>query len=278
MSDAVFDLDAYFARVHLPARPSVDHLGLGVLQRAHRLAIPFENLDVRLGRAIAIDSASVFAKLVGAARGGYCFEHNRLFLDALHALGFDARPLLARVWLGASDVPALTHTLSLVTLGEEQWIADPGFGGSYTPPMPLIDGAQATAPDGALFRLDRAGEHGWMLLRDGDAATTDGRGAGTGFQPQYSFDTRLVYDADLALSNHWTSTAPGGRFRQARIVSIVLPNGFASLTDSTYRRRAGADSTEAVITDPRVYRLRLSMMFGITLSAEEVAALGVVAE
>ncbi|RZM22991.1 MAG: acetyltransferase, partial [Sphingomonas sp.] len=32
-----------------------------------------------------------------------------------------------------------------------------------------------------------------------------------------------------------------------------------------------------VITDPRVYRLRLSMMFGITLSAEEVAALGVIA-
>lgn len=277
MSDAPFDLDAYFARVHLPARPSVDHLGLGVLQRAHRLAIPFENLDILLGRGIAIDSASVFAKLVTAGRGGYCFEHNRLFLDALHALGFDARPLLARVWIAASDVPPLTHTLSLVTLGEEQWIADTGFGGSYTPPMPLIDGAQVTAPDGALFRLDRAGEHGWMLLRDGDLATTDGRGSGTGFQPQYSFDTRLVQDADLALSNHWTSTAPVSRFLHSRIVSIVLPNGFASLTDATYKRRAGSDETRAEITDPRVYRLRLSMMFGITLSAEEVAALGVVA-
>ena len=78
------------------------------------------------------------------------------------------------------------------------------------------------------------------------------------------------------MSNYWTSTAPGSRFRRTTVVSIVLPNGFASLTGSTYKRRAGGDSTEAVITDPRVYRLRLSMMFGITLSADEVAALGVV--
>lgn len=276
MNDTSFDLDAYLARIHLPARPSVDHHGLAALQRAHRLAIPFENLDVLLGRGIAIDSASVFAKLVTAGRGGYCFEHNRLFLDALAALGFDARPVLARVWIAAEGVPPRTHTLSLVTFGDDQWIADPGFGGSYTPPMPLINGAQVTAPDGALFRLDRAGNHGWMLLRDGDLATTDGRGTGSGFLPQYSFGLDVVHEADLAMSNYWTSTAPGSRFRRTTVVSIVLPNGFASLTGSTYKRRAGGDSTEAVITDPRVYRLRLSMMFGITLSADEVAALGVV--
>ncbi|MFA6124688.1 MAG: arylamine N-acetyltransferase [Sphingomonas sp.] len=276
MSEAAFDLDVYLARIRLPARPTVDSDGLAALQRAHRLAIPFENLDVLLERGIAIDSEGVFAKLVTAGRGGYCFEHNRLFLDALAALGFVATPLLARVWLGAREVPPLTHTFSLVTLGDEMWIADAGFGGGYTPPMPLVAGIEVTAPDGARFRLDQGGPHGWMLLRDGDPATTDGRGTGAGFQPQYSFTTSPVAEADLALSNHWTSTAPGSRFRQMAVVSIVLPNGLASLTDAHYRRRAGGEETQATITDPRVYRLRLSMMFGITLSAEEVAGLGVV--
>lgn len=276
MSETAFDLDAYLARIRLSARPTVDPDGLAALQRAHRLAIPFENLDVLLGRGVAIDSDAVFAKLVTAGRGGYCFEHNRLFLDALAALGFVASPVLARVWLGATDVPPLTHTLSLVTLGDEMWIADAGFGGSYTPPMPLVAGAELTAPDGATFRLEQGGPHGWMLLRDGDPATTDGRGTGAGFQPQYSFAVNPVAAADLALSNHWTSTAPGSRFRQMAVVSIVLPNGFASLTDARYRRRAGGEETQATITDPRVYRLRLSMMFGIALSPEEVAALGVV--
>lgn len=268
-----FDLDAYLQRVRLVRPETADVTGLEVLQRAHRLTIPFENLDVRMGRAIAIDSNAVFAKLVTARRGGYCFEHNRLFLDALAALGFAARPQLARVWLGAETTPPLTHAISIVTIDGADWIADAGFGGSYTPPMPLSDGAEATAPDGARFRLTHEGERGWMLWRAGDAATTDGRGTGDGFLPQYSFVPGPAYDADLAMGNLWASSAPGSRFRTLSVVSIVLPRGFASLTDRAYRRRSGSETTEAEITDPRVYKLRLSMLFGIDASVEEIAQL-----
>ncbi|MDR6789425.1 N-hydroxyarylamine O-acetyltransferase [Sphingomonas sp. BE138] len=274
----MFDLDAYLARIDLPARPTRDAAGLSRIQHAHRLAIPFENLDVRLGRTIAIDGAAVAAKLVTARRGGYCFEHNRLLLDALAALDFTARPLLARVWLGATAVPPLTHTLSLVTIDGQSWIADAGFGGSYAPVMPLAEGAEGEAPDGARFRLTRddarAGEGGWLLLRDGDPATTDGRGTGAGWQPQYSFTTAAVHDSDLAMGNHWSMSAPASRFTTTTVTSIILPRGFATLTDRQYRRRASETSTEAEITDPRVYRMRLSMMFGIDLSAAEVADLG----
>ena len=273
----MFDLDAYLTRVAMPARPTLDSIGLGRLQLAHRLAIPFEDLDVVLGRGIAIDSASVFAKLVTARRGGYCFEHNRLFLDALTELGFAARPVLARVWIAATEVPPLTHTFALVTIDGQAWIADTGFGGSYTPVLPLADGAEATAPDGARFRLEATsrdhGEQGWMLLRDGDPMTTDGRGATGGFQPQYSFTIAEVFDADLLLGNHWTSTAPASRFTQTAIASIVLPNGFASLMGRTYRRRSGTDTAAGEITDPRVYRIRMSLLFGIDLSVEDIAAL-----
>ena len=109
----MFDLDAYLARIALKERPLADAEGLAMLQRSHRLAIPFENLDIILGRGIRIDSESVFAKLVTAKRGGYCFEHNRLFLDALTALGFEARPLLARVWLGAEGGQARVRLASV---------------------------------------------------------------------------------------------------------------------------------------------------------------------
>ena len=273
----MFDLDAYISRIELPALPTRDAAGLSRLQWQHRLRIPFENLDVRLGRGIAIDSAAVAAKLVDARRGGYCFEHNRLFLDALAALGFEARPLLARVWLGATAVPPLTHTLALVTIDGGRWIADAGFGGSYTPILPLADGAEATAPDGARFRLvrddPRAGDGGWMLLRDGDSATTDGRGTGDGWRPQYSFTLDMVHDSDLAMGNHWSATAAASRFVNHNVVSIVLPHGFASLTGRTYRRRAADTTAEGDITDPRVYRMRLGLMFGIELTKEDVAAL-----
>ena len=270
-----FALDRYLNRIRLAEPPAADADGLVALQRAHRLAIPFENLDVILGRGIAIDREAVFAKLVEANRGGYCFEQDRLFGDALNALGFQARPLLARVWLGAAGPPPpRTHTLSLVRIAGQDWIADAGFGGSYCPPMPLMEGAITSGPDAARHRLTRDPLHGWMLEREGDPAMTDGRGGGSGWQPQYSFTLDPVFPADLMLANHWTATAPDSRFGQLCIVSLVLPHGFASLTDRSYRRRTGTNEAAAEISDPRVYRMRLSLMFGIDLSMEDVATLG----
>jgi len=140
--------------------------------------------------------------------------------------------------------------------------------------MRLEEGAEATSPDGARYRLERDAAHGWMLSRDGAAGSTDGRGTGTGWQRQYSFTLAEVFDADLQMGSHWAATAPPSRFTRHAIASLVLPNGFASLTDRQYRRRAGTDETAGEITDPRVYRMRMSLMFGIDLSAEDVASLG----
>ncbi|WP_174279762.1 arylamine N-acetyltransferase family protein [Sphingomonas bacterium] len=259
----MFDLPAYLARLRLSARPTRDAAGLQALHRAHRLAIPFENLDLGLGRPIAIDPAAAFAKLVGRPRGGYCFEHHRVFADALAALGFSARPLLARVLLGAAAPPPLTHVLSLVRMDGQDWIADPGFGDGYTPPMPLAEGEEATATDGARFALTREGAD-WTLWRDGD---------GDDPRPQYRFTLASVEDADLEQGNWWASTHPTSRFTRHRIASIVLPHGFARLTDRHYRRQVGVEISEGEIADPRVYRMRLSLLFGIDLTAEEVAQL-----
>jgi len=271
-----FDLDAYFERIRLAERPACDLAGLAAIQRAHRLAIPFENLDIRLGRGIAIDSESVFAKLVTRRRGGYCFEQNRLFCDALTALGFTVRPLLARVWFGATVTPGRSHMVLLVTIDGQDWLADAGFGGSYSPVMPLIEGAEATAPDGALFRLIHD-TRGWVLSRAGNPATTDGRESSEGWVEQFSFTLDDVPQIDLDMSNHWTATAPGTRFVDLVVVSIVLPHGFAALTDRDYRRHSAGEDSSGVIDDPRVYRMRLSLLFGIDLTDEEVARLGLFA-
>lgn len=272
--DAPIDLDTYMARIGLGIRPEADAEGLAAVQRAHRLAIPFENLDVRLGRGISLDPEHVFDKLVHKRRGGYCFEQNQLFLRAITALGFDARPLLARVWLMADGVPPLTHTLNLVHIDGQDWIADAGFGGSYSPPMPLIDGAAATGPDGAQFRLRTDPDYGWLLERKGDPKATDGRTLHDDWQLQYSFTLTSVATIDLALSNHWTSTKPDTRFTTLSVVSIVLPSGFASLTDRHYTRRNGDQLVEAEIESVTAYRLRLSFVFGIVLDDVEVGGLG----
>lgn len=269
---ADFALDSYLARIGLDARPGADAEGLRQLQRAHRRTVPFENLDIPLGRAISLEPGAQFAKLVTARRGGYCFEHNPLFLRALHALGFDARLLLARVWLMAEDVPPRTHCLILVMLDGAPWIADAGFGGSYSPPMPLREGDVVTAPDGTRHRLTIDPVQGWMLERAGDPAATDGRAHDhDGWQPQYSFTLDRVEPVDLELSNHWTSTRPHTRFTTHRIASIALEDGFASLFDGMLTVTRGGVAERRTLSDGESYREALRNLFGIALSPDEAA-------
>jgi N-hydroxyarylamine O-acetyltransferase len=73
------DLDAYLRRVGHVGDTAPTAQTLAALHRAHLAAIPFENLDVVLGRGIAVDVDSVQAKLVERRRGGYCYEHGVLF-------------------------------------------------------------------------------------------------------------------------------------------------------------------------------------------------------
>ncbi|HTH28260.1 MAG TPA: arylamine N-acetyltransferase [Sphingobium sp.] len=273
-------LNSYLRRIGFDHAPTPDAAGLALLQRAHRLAIPFENLDIMLGRGIALAPKAVQAKLVGARRGGYCFEQNSLFTAVLTALGFAVRPLLARVWLGvAGEVPPRTHMLLAVDVGGERWIADVGFGGSHIPPLPLQDGAQAETPDGARHRLRRAAmpgdpEGAWLLERAGPAAATDGRsGAGEDWQPQYGFSETLATTADIAQANHWTATRSGTRFTSLHIASRVLPAGFAAITERqlTVYEKGAAEARE--IKGVQDYRSVLAEIFGIELKAEEVAGL-----
>lgn len=243
---------------------------MAAVQRAHRLAIPFENLDIPLGRGISLDPSALFDKLVHRRRGGYCFEQNSLFLAALHAIGFEARPLLARVWLGASETPPKTHTFNLVTIGGEEWIADAGFGGSYTPPLRLEVGAEAQTPDGAGHRLRRDDIHGWMLERAGGTVHIDGRASDApGWLPQYSFTLAKVFPSDLALANHFTATAPGTRFTSFRIASIATPCGFVSLLD----RKLSIDREPREIADSDSYERALREHFGLDLGAAASARL-----
>lgn len=267
-----FHLGAYLARIGLKEAPLPTPEGLAAVQRAHRLAIPFENLDIPLGHGISIEPADIFAKLVTRRRGGYCFEHNSLLLAAMGELGFDARLLLARVWLGAETLPPLTHVLVLTEVDGTLWIADAGFGGSDCPPMPLAEG-EAIGPDGARHRLSRDAEHGWVLDRLGDPQATDGRGENEGWVRQYSFTTDAVTPADVTAANQFVSTVPGGRFTSNIVASIVLPSGFASLFNRTYRRTSAKGSDQSVITSPKMLQIRLSLMFGIDLTDAQATSL-----
>ena len=272
------DLDAYLARIRLPARPTLDAAGLARLQRAHRLAIPFENLDVGSAAPIAIDSAAVFAKLVTA-------QPRRLLLRAEPAVRSTRWPRSASPRGRSSrasgsarrDVPPLTHTLSLVDARRAGLDRRSRASAAATrPPMPLVDGAEADAPDGARFRLRReprtAGCCCATAIRDHRRRAAGGDGLAAAIQLHADDRARrrprdgqpLVRDRAGAAASRQHRIAqhrPAARLRDAHRPPLPPPG-------------RGTSETEGEITDPRVYRMRLSLMFGIDLSEDEVAALG----
>jgi len=137
------DLDAYLARIgeKSPLAPTSD--ALLALHRAHCAAIPFENLDILLGRGISLDLPALEAKLVRGRRGGYCFEQNTLFRAALEAMGFRVTALAARVRVGTTEIRPRTHMLLRIDLPEGAFLADVGFGGDgLVHPIPLAEGPE----------------------------------------------------------------------------------------------------------------------------------------
>lgn len=200
----VIDLHAYLQRIGVRAPVAPDEQTLRTIIAAHVATIPFENLDPFLGAPVAIDIASVQRKLVGAARGGYCFEHNRLLGDALRAIGFAVTDLAARVLWGQSDdaITARSHMLLRIDLDGEAWLADVGFGGTTpTGPLRLVPDIEQPTPHEA-FRLQRRNADDWRL----QVRTDDD------WKTLYRFDLTPQYPIDYRARNWWTSTSPESRF------------------------------------------------------------------
>jgi N-hydroxyarylamine O-acetyltransferase len=204
------DLDAYFARTGYagPRRPT--KVVLDELHLAHATHIPFENLDVLLGRPIRLDLPSLQGKLVRGKRGGYCFEQNVLFAAVLEQLGFAVTRLAARVRLGTQSLLPRTHMLLAVEVDGGRWLADVGFGAEgLLHPVPLVSG-QAVRQFAWTYRVvEDAGL--WVLQASHREA----------WQDLYAFTLEPHYLADYEMASYYVSTHPESIF--VRTLTAQLP-------------------------------------------------------
>lgn len=251
-----FNSSAYLQRLQLSENIAPTEEGLRTLQRAQLHAIPFENFDIQLGRGIDLAPDRLFEKLVNRPRGGYCFELNGLFLMALRAFGFQARPLLARMQL--TKIPSgRGHQLSLVTLDHNSWLADVGFG-KDTPLEPVLL-ERGTSQDicGQPFRLLDGGVFGTMLQKQ----------VGNEWHNLYSFDMEHVCQADIAYGNHYTSTNPHTFFTSARVAMLPRDGGWASLYNHRLTLHRNGSEERRRLPGGQEYLDAVKAYFGITIDA-----------
>ena len=91
------DVQAYLDRIRHTGSTTPTLETLRTIHRAHMLAVPFENLDIALGRKIVVDEEAFLRKVVEQHRGGFCYELNGAFAALLRGLGFQVTLLSARV-------------------------------------------------------------------------------------------------------------------------------------------------------------------------------------
>ncbi len=255
MAGPGFPLDAYLERIGAGGPFDTGAESLHRLHTAQVFAIPFENLDIHLGRDISLAPAALAEKLIGRRRGGYCFELNGLLSLALGALGHAPRPCLARVLYGRPGPGPRTHQVLLLELGGRTWLADVGFGGpGLRAPIPLEPG-RVDAQYGERYRLRRDPSLGLVLQQE----------SGEGWQDLYAFSAELTLPADIDMANFFTSRWPGSPFRQRRICALAMPSGRVTLSDFELAIRQGGTLRRETLEPGPAYLEALVTHFGLEL-------------
>ncbi|KOG51172.1 acetyltransferase [Streptomyces griseoflavus] len=258
------DLDAYLARIGYAGARAPTPEVLTALHAAHLTALPFENLEVVLGRTVRLDVECLQAKMVRRRRGGTCCEHTLLYAAALESIGFTFTATASRVRMNETRTRPATHVSLRVELDGEEWFTDVGFGAeSPRAPLPLRDG-ELMRQGGWTYTLAREegptpGTQGPLVLR---------RLRQDGWFDLYAIGTEPRFPIDFTVTSHFTSTHPLSPFHGTLLVQksaadqrLVLHNTRLTtyLPDlSTDRRQVAAEELPALLSEE----------FGIELDAE----------
>lgn len=253
---AAMDLEAFYARIDYRGTRNVSAATLIGLHQAFVHNVPFENLDIHLGRPISLQSTDLFTKIVTNKRGGYCYEVNSLFAMLLEVIGFHVQCLLARVLFNMTTIYPRSHQLLLVTVDEQPWIADVGFGSCcLREPIPLIPSAiSEQGPD--RFRLRKDSDSIYVL-----EAMPTGR-----WQDLYAFTLEPYLLIDYEPFNYYNSTSPEAKWTQQKVCSIPTKEGRIVAVDWEFKIH-GRDGTRTVKAESdEQYRRLLREFFRVEIA------------
>ena len=201
------ECDSYLARIGYAGNlnPTLDTLR--ALHFAHASAIPFENLDILLGRTISLDLADVHAKLVTARRGGYCFEHNAALCRGPRVAGLQGGPARGAGSVRHNrDPPTDAHAPGSA---RREWalagrrrlrLRGATVSGQHAAKEPETQGGWSFRihNEEDVFVLQSMENGGWLDL--------------------YAFTREPQHPVDYITGNHYTSTHPHSPFVQNLIV------------------------------------------------------------
>ena len=265
MADGASDPGPWLRRIgHVgPRAPTLATLR-GIIA-AHAATIPYENIDVLLGRPPRLDLGSMQRKMIAGGRGGYCFEQNMLLRAGLLSLGFTVTSLVACVIRARAPDAAVyaTHMVLRVDLPEGPFLADVGFGGlGLTAPLAMRLNVEQTTPHETM-RLVPVGEELALQAKLGE-----------NWENMYRLLPQPRLDTDYEIANWFTAMHPNSQFVNNLIAARPGPEGTRNtLFNSRLTVRRPPDQVaRRMLEGAAEYRQVLAGTFGLALSDAELRA------
>lgn len=256
----MLDVTAYAERIGYRGALTPTLETLHGLHLAHLRTVPFENLDIHLGRPIVLDEASLFDKVVRRRRGGFCYELNGLFAALLREIGYTVTLLGARFPLEEGQTgPELDH-LTLLVRGEDfstPMLADIAAGrGSFARPLRADTTAEQPQPEiGTSFRIlpENDGHQLWRRAADGT------------WDREYVFTWQPRELQEFSEGCRFHQTSPDSHFTRQRMSTLLTEDGRVTLSARRLITTRNGTRTEQDLPDEAAWQRALLDIFGIDL-------------
>ncbi len=203
---------------------------LKALHQAHLMSVPFEDLDIHLGRPLSLNLQDLYHKVVQSGRGGFCYELNHLFGSMLRELGFQVNFIAAQVY-GDDEQwgPQFDHMAIQVN---GTWLVDVGFGGrSFVHPLLLNDHNYQIDP-GGVYQIKATRNQKFHLLKQDREESA--------FKPMYQFDLEPQDIRNFQTECSLKQRDPNSHFVKNKICTVATSQGRDSLLNSTFTRSIGS--------------------------------------
>jgi N-hydroxyarylamine O-acetyltransferase len=241
-------LKAYLARIGFAGTPAVDEATLCYVHRLHCERIPYENLDVQLGRPVTLSPDAAFAKIVEAGRGGWCFEMNALLGWALEEIGFH----VTRHAGGVMGDENLGDHLVLVAHLDQPYVADAGFGDGLIEAAKLAEGA--FEQDGLGFAFDDLGQGWWRFHNHKHGAAK-----------LFDFHLEPASEAMLEKQSRRLQSDPASSFVLNAVCQIYRNGDHFTLRGRVLSQLHNGEVRKSILSDAKEYLRTLKDVFGLDL-------------
>ena len=251
------NLERYLQRIKYMGNLEPSLETLIAVHRHHLLHIPYENLDIHLGRTLQLDPARAYEKIVLEKRGGWCYEMNGLLAWALREIGFEVEYLACAV----GQTNASSNHLALKVNLEQPYLADVGFGNGLLETIPLKAGVyvqQARA-----FKLEQHGED-WRFDIPSVGVGAVGNSFDFTLEPQelLNFQERCTY----------LQTSPESGFVRVVVCHRMTETGVQSLRGAVLQTITNGTETSRTLETQDEYETVLREVFDLQVDTNKLWA------